>query len=136
MRKSVLLMSIWLLVFFTAMAVTAQPERSTIPRVAYYAPDNDTTIDLTGKETLVFRWSPQGIPSGGRIAYRFRVYKGFSYDVLAGQDLGPGTFSIEVPADKFEDGKLYSWHVQQRDGANMQWSLYHTWSFKVEKKAK
>ncbi len=127
-------------ILFCAMPITisaplfAQSERTRVPHVAYIAPDNDAVIDLTGKDSLLFQWKGQPKPGGGREAFRFVLYKGFSYETLVSQVLKPDVFSIETPADKFEDGATYSWHVQQRDASNMVWGLFDSWSFRVSKK--
>lgn len=112
----------------------AQSERTRIPRVEYLEPENDSVVDLAGKDSLLFRWTASAAPGGGRQAYRFRLYKGFEYGAIVSENLRPDVFSIKVPADKFEDGATYSWHVQQQDAANMWWGLFNTWSFKVSKK--
>lgn len=104
------------------------------PRVEYLQPANQSEADLTGKETLLFSWREVPIPAGGREMYRFTLYKGFGYKVVMTKDIDERTFSIEVPADKFEDGETYTWRVKQRDGKTLVWSLYDTWSFKVIKK--
>lgn len=108
--------------------------RAQVPEVAYMEPDNDSVVDLSGKSILTFTWKSVPIPSGGRAAYKINIYNGFGYDVAFSETLDPKVFSTEVPADKFEDGKIYSWHVKQRDDRSMSWSRYDTWSFKVIKK--
>ena len=112
----------------------AQSEKTRVPRVAYLSPERDSTVDLTGKNSMVFQWKNQPTPGGGREAFRFRLYKGFDYNAIASQDLKQDVFSAEVPADKLEDGVMYSWHVQQRDASNLSWSLFDTWTFTVSKK--
>ena len=112
----------------------AQSEKTRVPRVAYLSPERDSTVDLTGKNSLVLQWKNQPAPGGGREAFRFRLYKGFDYNAIVSQDLKQDVFSVEVPADKFEDGATYSWHVQQRDASSMSWSLFDTWTFTVSKK--
>lgn len=112
----------------------AQSDRRKVPRVAYIEPDNDTVIDLSGKKSLTFRWKQQPIPGGGRAGFRFKLCKGFGYDFIVSEDTGPDVLSIDVPADKFEDGAMYSWYVEQRDGSSTRWSLHDSWSFKVFKR--
>jgi len=118
----------------TVMAIgnaRAGDDRFKVPRVAYSEPKNQSTVDLTGKKTLTFRWNPVPMPAGGRETFRFKIYKGFSYDILVSQDIDSRTFSIDIPSDKFVGGQTYTWRVQQRDSQSMIWSLYDTWSFKV-----
>lgn len=112
----------------------AQSDRRKVPRVAYIEPDNDSVVDLSGKESLTFRWKQQPIPGGGRAGFRFKLCKGFGYDFIVSQDPGPDVLSIDVPADKFEDQATYSWYVEQRDASSARWSLHDGWSFKVTKK--
>lgn len=112
----------------------AGDDRLRVPRVAYLEPKDDSVVDLTGKTTLTFRWNSVPMPAGGREAFRFKVYKGFSYDVVVSEDIDQRTFSVDVPADKFIDGETYTWCVKQRDARSMIWGRYDTWSFKVLKK--
>ena len=129
--------------FFTAvcmagMTISAHAavmgiKRSEVPRVAYLEPGNQTTVDLAGKDSIVFKWKNNPIPGGGREAYRFRLFKGYDYGSIVSEVLDQGVYSIEVPADKFENGSTYSWYVEQRDAALMVWSLHDTWTFKVKK---
>jgi hypothetical protein len=111
-------------------------DRLEVPRVAYDEPKDQSVIDLSQENKLTFKWNMVPMPAGGREVFRFRVYKGFSYDVLVSEDLDHRIFSVDVTSDKFADGKTYTWRVQQRDARTMIWSLYDTWSFKVVKKDK
>lgn len=133
MKKAVFIAAVFVLSIVLSAAIFAV-ERDRVPRVAYIEPDNDTVVDLTGKTALTFKWKMQPIPGGGRTAFRFKVFKGFTYELVAKEELGRDILSIDVPADKFKDGELYSWEVQQRDGSNFIWSLSLRWSFKVSKK--
>ena len=103
------------------------------PSVSYHTPYNQSTVDLTGKESMVFTWMPVPFPSGGVQNYRFRIYKGYSYGSIFAKNLEPRIWSVEVPAGIFEDGQTYTWRVQQRDAQTLAWSRYDTWSFKVIK---
>lgn len=134
--KRILLSLFVLAVVLAAVNVRAGDDRFRVPRVAYMEPKDQSTVDLTGKKTLTFTWSNVPMPAGGREAFRFKAYKGYSYDVVESRDIDRGIFSADVPADKFVDGQTYTWRVQQRDANNMIWSLYDTWSFKVVKKDK
>lgn len=105
----------------------------TVPKVSYAEPKDQSTVDLTGKTVLTFKWNPVPAPAGGREAFRFKIYKGYSYDVVVSQEIDHRTFSVDIPSDKFVNGQKYTWRVQQRDGQTMSWSLYDTWSFTVKK---
>ena len=109
--------------------------RSDVPNVPFLSPDDETTIDLTGKPGITFKWKSAPLPAGGRDSYRFKLIKGFKYDFIISEELGQGVFSIDVPIDKFEDGVTYSWYVEQRDSSLRVWSRHDTvWSFKVIKR--
>jgi len=105
----------------------------TPPRVAYIQPKNQSTVDLTGKTGIIFRWNKVPMAAGGVHAYRFKIYKGFGYEVVVSKKLDRGVFEIEIPAAAFENGVAYTWKVQQRDDNSMNWSQYDIWNFKVVK---
>jgi len=116
-------------------SVMAAGRRSDVPNVQFLLPDDEITIDLTGKPGITFKWKNAPVPGGGRDSYRFKLIKGFKYDFIVSEELGQDVFSIDVPAGKFEDGATYSWYVEQRDASLMVWSRHDTvWSFKVIKK--
>jgi hypothetical protein len=117
-----------------AYAEFAGRGRGRVPRVEYLEPNNDSSVDLTDKKVLTFRWRQVPIPSGGREVYKFTLYKGYGHDVVVSETLDRGIFSIEISADKFENGAVYSWYVKQRDGRSMIWSLFDNWNFKVIKR--
>ena len=128
-------------IIFTAVIVGlgamsfAVGRRNDMPTVPFLSPDDETTIDLTGKPGITFKWKNAPLPGGGRGAYRFKLIKGFKYDFIVSEELGQNIFSIDVPADKFEDGVTYSWYVEQRDASLMVWSRHDTvWSFRVIKR--
>jgi hypothetical protein len=104
------------------------------PRVAYIEPRNQSVVDLTGKDSLKFRWNNVPIPAGGVECYRFKLYKGYDYDIILSRRLDRGIFEIDVPSSVFEDKATYTWRVQQRDANSMSWSRYDTWSFTIIKK--
>jgi len=134
MKKIIVSIFIFFIFVNVASVVDAGDDRFSVPRLAYLEPGNQTVVDLTGKDSLTFSWKGQPVPSGGRNSFRFRLYKGFGYEVVASEQVDPRTFLINIPSDKMEDGMTYSWHVQQRDDRSMIWSLFDTWSFKVVKK--
>ena len=133
MRKGITAILVTIALLAAAGNAYAGDDRFRVPRVAYVEPQDQSTVDLTKSNIMTFRWNPVPAPAGGREAFRFKVFKGWSYDSIVSQEIDSRTFSVDVPADKFEDGQLYTWRVQQRDSSNMIWSLYDTWSFKVKK---
>lgn len=113
----------------------AAGRRSDVPNIPFLSPEDEVTIDLTGKPGITFRWKNSPAPGGGRDAFRFKLIKGFKYDFVVSEELGRDVFSIDVPAGKFEDGVTYSWYVEQRDTSLNVWSRHDTvWSFKIIKK--
>lgn len=133
-RKILALMMICLMIAVASSAF-ASGRRTDVPSVTFLSPDDETTIDLTGKPGITFKWKNAPVPGGGRDAYRFKLIKGFQYDFIVSEKLPQDAFSIDVPADKFEDGATYSWYVEQRDALLGIWSRHETvWSFKVIKK--
>lgn len=104
-----------------------------VPRVVYMKPADQSTVDITGKKGVVFEWARVPIPSNGRASYRLVLHKGSGYDLVYEENLDPRTFSVEVPADKFENGMKYWWYVKQRDDTTMEWSEYDIWYFSAVK---
>lgn len=104
-----------------------------VPRVAYLRPADESTVDISGQKSIIFKWGQVPIPSGNRDSYRFVVRKGDGYDTVANQVIDPRTFFAQIPADKFETGQTYCWYVRQRDARTLEWSQYDIWYFKVVK---
>ncbi|MDD3904900.1 MAG: hypothetical protein PHS46_00025 [Candidatus Omnitrophica bacterium] len=80
-------------------------DRLEVPRVAYDEPKDQSVIDLSQENKLTFKWNMVPMPAGGREVFRFRVYKGFSYDVLVSEDLDHRIFRltllpINLPTDR------------------------------------
>jgi len=106
------------------------------PEVLYLLPHNDHDVDLTGKESLHFEWKALPKPGGGREAYRFELFRGAeeAYDRIYSAELRPDVYTMEIPADKFEDGMMYTWRVKQRDARTSVWSRQgDRWRFTVRK---
>jgi len=73
-------------------------------------------VDLAGKKSLLFRWSPHEGRSFGRSYYDFRLYKG--YQMLEGtrvlkRRVPPKEYQTAVEAGKFEKGQAYTWSLRQ-----------------------
>jgi len=102
------------------------------PMVEYISPKSEEAVDLTGKESMTFRWKPTPIPGGDRSEYRFELFKGYSYERIVKETLSPRVFSLNVPADLFEAGVVYTWQVKQRDKLTNNRSMNHRWSFTVK----
>ena len=134
-RKVILLVLIFIVVIgCLSTTSSASGRRSNVPNVPFLSPDDEATIDLAGKPGITFKWKNAPVPGGGRDAYRFKLIKGFKYDFVISEELGRGVFSVDVASDKFEDGVIYSWYVEQRDASSGIWSRHDTvWSFKIRK---
>ena len=127
------------LLIFALILVIAQPfawakkGRDSTPKVRYIEPKSESLVDLTDEEVLTFKWKPTPIPGGGRMAYKFELFKEFGYDRIVNETLRERVFSIDIPADRFADGALYTWQVRQRDASTPIWSMDQRWSFTVKK---
>ena len=117
-----------------SLAISAwASDRNTAPLVIYLSPESESVVDLTGKDSLAFSWKPMPLPLGGRLAYKFSLYKDFGYDVIVSKKLSEKRYSIKIPAEKFENGATYTWQVKQRSRSTRVWGIDHRWSFKVKK---
>jgi len=103
------------------------------PNVRYTSPKDESTVELKGQDSLIFGWQPTPLPGGNRACYKFELFKDYGYERIAAETLSPRVFSIEIPADKFENGATYTWRVRQRDEWTRFWSKGGRWSFKVKK---
>lgn len=71
------------------------------------------TIDLTGKDTLEFRWiwDNAAVLDG----YEFRVFKGrdtTQANLIYKTGLSRDTSSLAMEADRFENGQVYTWTLK------------------------
>ena len=135
--KRAIVLAAGCLVLFAALCADAREGQAgpgSVPRVAYTNPISQSAVDISDGKAVVFAWAMLPIPGGTRDSYRFVLHKGDGYDMIFEKVMDPQTFSIEVPAGKFEAGMKYWWYVRQRDARTMEWSQYDTWYFKVVKK--
>jgi hypothetical protein len=74
------------------------------------------TVDLTGKDTLEFKWSPfEGVLFKRRF-YDFRLYKGrltYAKDEIYKKRVSPNEYAVVLKADMFDDGQVYTWTLRQ-----------------------
>jgi len=135
--KKLLLFAAALLLLGTTLSLADMAQNT--PAVRYVYPRNDSKVDLRKEEgdeeekTVRFRWKSSPVPGGGRSAYKFELYKDFSYEAMLREEFGPYTYGLEVPADKFENGSVYTWQVKQRDEKTRKWNKDNRWSFKIIK---
>jgi len=86
-----------------------------VPSPVLLSPATDE-VDLTGKDTLEFKWSPQEGIRGIREYYDFRLYKGYNTveSALILKERLPGdTYQYNLTSDKFEEGQTYTWTLRQ-----------------------
>ncbi|MBU4375859.1 MAG: hypothetical protein KKD29_00080 [Candidatus Omnitrophica bacterium] len=139
MKKICFLASIILAAIVIMAPIFANAMRSSTqtPDVKYISPRNDHEVNLTGKDSLTFEWHSLPKPGGGREAYRFELFKGSedNYNRIYSVELKRDVRTIDIPADMFEDGAMYSWLVKQRDARTSAWSRAgDRWRFTVIKK--
>ena len=103
-----------------------------LPAPTLRLPGDET--DLSGKETLEFRWSPEGDRSGFSY-YDFKLYRGhrdYESALMLKAQVPAGQTSYLVPASQFEVGQTYTWSVKQAGGSKKGAKAYTV--FKVAKK--
>lgn len=92
-------------------------------------------VDLTGKATLTFEWSPHEGDPLQRDYYDFRLYKG--YEMVEGtlifkNRVPANNSSIVLSSTMFQNGQLYTWSLKQVYTGSVK-SLRSYSSFKVKK---
>ena len=74
-------------------------------------------VDLRGKSSLEFIWSPHESRSvGGRRYFDFRIYKGYQMleSTLVFKEKVPGSrYKADVNSNIFENGQIYTWSLRQ-----------------------
>lgn len=142
MRIKALILAALLLFVITPFIFAQEPRVSIqfgggisdVPTPRLTRPVTDV-VDLQGRKELLFEWSPHERPPSGRQYYQFKIYRGYQMyasNLFIEKQLSRGTTKITISADNFENGKIYTWAVRQRDNLN-QWSDYGYQSFKVIK---
>jgi hypothetical protein len=136
-NKAILLLVVFILAPCLAFGTGGgmEGDSGSVPKVIYTKPADGSVLDLAGKEKVIFEWQMVPIPSGNREAYKFVLLKGDGYEEVSSQTIDARVFQAEVPADKFEPGARYRWHVKQRDAKTLVWSQYDDWYFEVVNKA-
>lgn len=120
-----------LLVAVPASAGTVRRKVNEMPAPMLVTPGD--IVDLTGKDALEFRWSPEGDRSQ-MTHYDFRLYKGtqtYEPGLMLKENVPAGQTALFLKKDLFEINQPYSWSVKQvgtRKGAT------RTSIFKVVKK--
>jgi hypothetical protein len=133
-RIAIIAVSLILLASFAAECREGGQGSNSVPRVIYIKPYSQSMVDVSDGKPVVFEWAMLPIPSGTRFSYRFVLHKGSGYNLVHEEVVDPRTFSVQLPAEKFEPGAEYWWYVKQRDARTMVWSQYDIWYFRVLKK--
>ena len=87
-----------------------------IPGPTLVTPGDDE--DITGREIVEFRWSPEGDRSSFSY-YDFKLYKGhetIEAGLILKKQVPSGETSTRVESSLFEDGQTYAWSVRQAGG--------------------
>lgn len=83
------------------------------PRLIYPVSE---TADFTGKDTVIFKWSPhEGIMMPGSKYYDLRIYKGYEMlesTLVYKEKVAGNRCYLEVKTDLFENGEVYTWSVR------------------------
>ncbi len=83
------------------------------PRILF--PDTDS-VDLSGKKSLEFAWSPHEGDRFMRKYYDFRLYKGYEMvqsGLMMKKRVAAGTYGLGIDARVFDNGGIYTWSVRQ-----------------------
>ena len=131
MKKIALILILF--VFSTFISAEAVGRRYNTPTVKYIQPKSQSVVDITGKNSITFMWKRLPRPANGRENYKFELFKDYGYDRIINEILEHDVDSVEIPADKFENGQTYTWQVKQRDQKTRVWSMDKRWSFTVKK---
>lgn len=128
MRKKWGLVFTMILIF--SSAALAGGRMKGVPPPNLIAPgDNE---DITGKETVEFRWSGEG-DRATMDYYDFRLYKGnqpYEASLILKDKIAPDKTSTQVKADLFTPGETYNWSVR-KNGSQKSRTAYSV--FKVVK---
>jgi hypothetical protein len=105
-----------------------------IPQPRLISPITDT-VDLTGQDKLVFRWSTIEGDTFRRSYYDFRLYKGYDMvesTLIFKKQVPPLEGELALDASMFEDGQVYTWSLRQKYSGGKSEKSYQP--FKVIKK--
>ena len=115
--------------------VTATDWPDLAPEPELLSPTGEV-VDLAGKQTLEFKWSPFIGRMWERQYYDFRLYKGremVEATQIMVKQVPKDQYSVTVDAGVFEDGQVYTWGLKQVYMDRKSEQAYS--SFKVEKGA-
>ena len=109
----------FVLFFLTALSAFARGTdfglSSDVPEPRLLAPIS-AKVDLTGRDSLEFKWSPFEGRQWLRKYYDFRIYKGrdmVEANIIYRKHVAPATYSVVLGSDFFQDGRVYTWSLRQ-----------------------
>jgi hypothetical protein len=115
--------------------VTASDWPDLAPQPELLSPTGEV-VNLAGKQTLEFKWSPFIGRMWERQYYDFRLYKGrqtTADNQIIVKQIPKDQYSFTVDAGIFQDGEVYTWGLRQVYMDRKSEQAYS--SFKVEKGA-
>jgi hypothetical protein len=118
MRIMIIVLGIVCLLANTATAALMMRERSmsdNVPDPVLLSPVQES-VDLTGKASLEFRWSPHERARGFRRFYDFRLYEGTNEvesTRIYKEEVPPEQHNKSLPTKMFDNGKVYTWTLRQ-----------------------
>ena len=106
-----------------------------VPEPRLVSPTSEE-VDLTGRPSLLFEWSPFEGDITRREYYDFRIYKGYNRveeNLIYKEKVFKSSYKTDLNADRFQNGQVYTWSVRQvyMNGSK---SRKATSSFKVIKR--
>ncbi|MBN1405677.1 MAG: hypothetical protein JW946_04090 [Candidatus Omnitrophica bacterium] len=107
---------------------------NTVPAPRLISPVTEI-VNLAGKDTLKFSWSPHETAAGFKMYNDFRIYKGYETKentLIFKNRVKPNEWNINVGSALFENNQVYTWSLKFvfSEGRNSQKSYQ---SFKVIK---
>ena len=97
------------------LSVNVGGSLSHVPEPRLISPTSEQ-VDLTGKPSLLFEWSPFEGDITRRDYYDFRIYKGYNRveaNLIFKDKVFKSAYKIDLNANRFEDGQIYTWSVRQ-----------------------
>ncbi len=105
-----------------------------VPHVRLLSPITET-IDMTGQDSITFKWALPRTGKRGRKQIQIRIFKSrelYADNIIFNEDLPRSAQEFTMSTDIFEDGKTYVWSVRQKDRRG-NWSGHSPQSFLVIK---
>lgn len=132
----------FVLFFLTALSAFA---RGTDFGLSFDVPDPrllapiSAKVDLTGRDSLEFKWSPFEGQQWLRKYYDFRIYKGRNMveaNIIYRKHVDPATYSVVLGSDLFQEGQVYTWSLRQVYDSDKSAEVYNSFTVIKNDKAK